>query len=61
MLKTNLLRNVHKVNPKAGLKAGRVLTLSWRISLKTRFPRVSYILNQLIYDIHHISFDIYNR
>ena len=59
MLKINLLRNVRKVNPKIDLKADRVLALSWRISLKTRFPHISYIFNQLIYDIHYISFNIY--
>ena len=66
MLKTSLLRNVRKAGPKAGPKvspkvspkASRVLALSWRISLRTRFPRVSYILNQHIHDIHYISFDI---
>ena len=60
LLKTSLLRNVRKAGLKAGPKvspkASRVLALSWRISLRTRFPRVSYILNQLTYDIHHISF-----
>ena len=57
MLKTSLLRNVRKVNFKVDLKADRVLTLSWRISLKTRFLHVSYILNQFTYDIHYISFN----
>ena len=59
MLKINFLCNVRKVNFKVDFKADRVLALSWRISLKTRFPRVSYIFNQLIYDIYHISFNIY--
>ena len=45
MLKINLLRNIRKINLKTDLKVDRVLALSWRISLKTRFSRVSYILN----------------
>ena len=65
MLKTSLLRNVRKVgfkidfkdNFKISFKTSRVLALSWRISLKTRFFRVSYTFNQLIYDIYHIFFD----
>ena len=65
MLKNSLLRNVHKIDLKVDLKVGpkinfkinRVLALSWRISLKTRFLRVSYTLNQLTHDIYYISFD----
>ena len=49
MLKINFLRNVRKINFKIDFKVdfkiSRVLTLFWRISLKTRFSRVSYILN----------------
>ena len=57
MLKINFLRNVHKADLKVGFKISRVLILFWRISLKTRFSRISYTLNQHIYDIHHISFN----
>ena len=61
MLKINLSRNVRKINFKASFKISfkinfkisfkinfkisRILILSWRISLKTRFSRIFYILN----------------
>ena len=45
MLKISLLRNVRKIDPKIDFKINRILTLSWRISLKIRFSYISYILN----------------
>ena len=58
MLKISLLRNVRKIDFKIDFKISRILILSWRISLKTRFSHISYILNLLIYDIYYISFNI---
>ena len=49
ILKINFLRNVRKISFKISLKISfkisRILLLSWRISLKTRFSHIFYILN----------------
>ena len=57
MLKINLLRNVYKINFKINFKISYILTLFWRISLKTKNLRIFYTLNKFIYDIHYIFFN----